>query len=49
MMDPFETLGLAPKFDVDLKAAESRHRELSRALHPDRYVKAPAAERRMAL
>lgn len=49
MNDPFETLGIEPKFDLDFKAVEARHRELSRALHPDRYAQAPAAERRMAL
>ncbi len=49
MSDPFQTLGIEPKFDLDMKAAEMRHRELSRALHPDRYTNAPPAERRMAL
>lgn len=49
MKDPFTTLGLEPVFDIDVRAVESRHRELSRALHPDRYASAPAAERRMAL
>jgi molecular chaperone HscB len=49
MTDPFETLGVEPRFDLDLRAIEQRHRDLSRALHPDRYAGAPAAERRMAL
>jgi len=49
MSDPFDILGIEPKFAIDLKAVESRHRDLSRALHPDRYTSAPAAERRMAL
>ncbi|MEZ4297464.1 MAG: Fe-S protein assembly co-chaperone HscB [Polyangiaceae bacterium] len=49
MTDPFATLGIDPTFDLDLKSVEARHRELSRALHPDRYAQAPAAERRMAL
>jgi molecular chaperone HscB len=48
-MDPFATLGIAPSFDVDLPALEKTHRELSRALHPDRYVGASASERRAAL
>ena len=48
-MDPFETLGIEPRFDVDLPSLEQRHRDLSRALHPDRYTGAPGAERRMAL
>ena len=49
MNDPFQTLGVEPRFDLDLPAIEKRHRELSRALHPDRYADAPAAERRMSL
>ncbi|MCU0690192.1 MAG: Fe-S protein assembly co-chaperone HscB [Polyangiaceae bacterium] len=48
-MDPFETLGIEPRFDLDMRMIEKRHRELSRALHPDRYVGRPASERRMAL
>jgi molecular chaperone HscB len=48
-VDPFATLGLARSFDVDLAAVEKTHRELSRALHPDKYVAAPPSERRAAL
>jgi molecular chaperone HscB len=48
-MDPFSTLGIARSYDVDLAALEKTHRELSRALHPDRYVGASASERRSAL
>ena len=48
-MDPFATLGIARTFDVDLAAVEKMHRELSRALHPDRYVGASPSERRAAL
>src|SRR5262245_5679063 len=47
--DPFDTLGVEPRFDLDLAALEDRHRALSGALHPDRYAGRPAAERRMAL
>jgi molecular chaperone HscB len=49
MADPFDTLGVEPRFDLDVPALEQRHRDLSRALHPDRYTGAPAAERRLAL
>ncbi|MCC6557913.1 MAG: Fe-S protein assembly co-chaperone HscB [Polyangiaceae bacterium] len=49
MTDPFDTLGVEPRFDLDLRAVEQRHRDLSKALHPDRYAGAPAAERRLAL
>jgi molecular chaperone HscB len=48
-MDSFAILGLSRSFDVDLNATEKRHRELSRALHPDRYADAGAAERRLTL
>lgn len=48
-MNPFSELGLADTFEVDVKALEKTHRDLSRALHPDRYVQAPAGERRVAL
>jgi molecular chaperone HscB len=48
-MDPFATLGLERTYRLDLRAAEKTHRELSRALHPDRYVSAGASERREAL
>ena len=47
--DPFVTLGLPRTFRLDLRAAEKTHRDLSRALHPDKYVSAGASERREAL
>src|SRR5688572_21024439 len=47
--DPFLILGVEPRFDVALAEVEARHRELSRTLHPDRYVGRPSAERRVAL
>ncbi len=48
-MDPFATLGAPRRFDLDLGALEKTHRELSRALHPDRFAQAGASERRAAL
>lgn len=48
-MDPFTTLGLPRRFALDLKSAEARHLELSRALHPDKHVTATPTERRAAL
>src|SRR3954452_24253892 len=48
-MDPFATLGAARRFDLDLAALEKTHRELSRALHPDRFAQTGASERRAAL
>jgi molecular chaperone HscB len=48
-MDPFATLGAPRRFDLDLAALEKTHRELSRALHPDKFAQAGASERRAAL
>jgi molecular chaperone HscB len=48
-MDPFAVLGLPRRFGLDLKAAEARHLELSKTLHPDRYVGAAPNERKLAL
>ncbi|MBI5535116.1 MAG: Fe-S protein assembly co-chaperone HscB [Deltaproteobacteria bacterium] len=48
-MDPFDTLGIPPRFALELTETEQRYRDLSRALHPDKYVGRPASERRMAL
>jgi molecular chaperone HscB len=48
-MDPFATLGAPRRFDLDLEALEKTHRELSRAVHPDKFVQAGASERRSAL
>ncbi|MDF2694184.1 MAG: Chaperone protein HscB [Labilithrix sp.] len=48
-MDPFATLGASRRYDLDLSALEKTHRELSRALHPDKFAQAGASERRAAL
>ena len=47
--DPFAMLGLPPRFDLDTAAIETRFRERSRELHPDRFATAPQAERTQAL
>lgn len=47
--DPFALLGLDKRFDLDLREAERAHRELSRALHPDKFAGGTPAERRAAL
>jgi molecular chaperone HscB len=49
MNDPFEMLGVERRFDLDLTVLEKTHRELSRALHPDRFAQAGASERRAVL
>src|SRR5690348_1978030 len=48
-MDPLATLGAPRRFDLDLAALEKTHRELSRALHPDKFAQTGASERRAAL
>ncbi len=48
-MDPFDTLGLPARYDLDLKQIEARYRDLQRALHPDKHAQAPASGRRASL
>lgn len=47
--DPFELLGVPARFDLDKAEIEARQRDLSKALHPDRFATASAVERRAAL
>ena len=49
MPNPFQILGLAPSFSLDLGELEQRQRDLNRALHPDRNAGRPPAERRESL
>jgi molecular chaperone HscB len=46
---PFELLGVPVLFALDEQELEKRHRDLSKALHPDRYAGRPSSERREAL
>jgi molecular chaperone HscB len=48
-MDPFATLGLPRRYELDRRELESRYRELQKALHPDKHAGASASERRMSL
>ncbi|MEO8797532.1 MAG: Fe-S protein assembly co-chaperone HscB [Polyangiaceae bacterium] len=48
-MNPFEVLGIEPRYDIDLKLVEKRHRELSKALHPDKFAQDGASARRESL
>jgi molecular chaperone HscB len=48
-MDPFATLGLARRYDLDKTELERRYRDLQQALHPDKYTSAPSSERTMTL
>lgn len=47
--DPFSTLGLPWRFDLDPARIEERWRELQKAWHPDKHVGRPPHERRIAL
>lgn len=49
MNDPFDLFGLEPSYDLSPSELSRRHRELGKALHPDRFAGAPAGERRQAL
>lgn len=46
--DPFALLGLPRGYAVDRAALDARHRDLSKAVHPDRQAQATPAERRAA-
>ncbi|MFO0630380.1 MAG: hypothetical protein U0325_32800 [Polyangiales bacterium] len=49
MGDPFAELGVPRRFALPMKEVAQRHRDLSRALHPDRHTGASPAERRVTL
>lgn len=48
-MNPFEQLGVEPRFGLTREEIERRARDLGRTLHPDRFAGRPATERRAAL
>lgn len=48
-MDPFATLGIERRFDVDLRTVERTVRDLSRATHPDRHSDGMPSTRAEAL
>src|ERR1700759_5514360 len=48
-MDPFTTLGLPRRYDLDRNELERRYRDLQQALHPDKFSAASASERQMNL
>ncbi len=47
--DLFAALGLGRGYEIDPEELEGRYRERSRLLHPDRFARAPARERRISL
>jgi molecular chaperone HscB len=48
-MDHFEVFGLPRGWDLDKADLERRYLELSRAVHPDRFIEAAGAEKRLAM
>ena len=48
-MNHFSTFDLAPAFAVDSTQLASRYRDLQIAVHPDRFVNATDAEKRIAM
>jgi molecular chaperone HscB len=48
-MDPFTTLGLPRRYDLNKDELERRYRDLQQALHPDKFSAASASERQMNL
>ena len=53
-MDPssrshFELFGLPERFAIDREALDAAYRKVQRAVHPDRFAHASAAERRAAM
>lgn len=47
--NPFQILGVPVELNFKLSELEATYLELSRALHPDRFIGAPPSERREAL
>jgi molecular chaperone HscB len=47
--DAFQIFGIAPRFHLDEGALEKSYRDLSRRVHPDKFAKADARERRFAI
>jgi molecular chaperone HscB len=48
-MNHFSTFDLVPAFAVDISQLASRYRDLQAAVHPDRFVSATDAEKRVAM
>jgi molecular chaperone HscB len=47
--DAFQLLGIAPRFHLDEATLEKSYRDLSRKVHPDKFAKAEARERRFSI
>lgn len=48
-MNHFATFDLAPAFALDVTGLSSRYRDLQAAVHPDRFVNATDADKRVAM
>ena len=49
MQNHFELFQLAARFDVDMAALDAAYREVQGRVHPDRFVNATDAEKRVAM
>jgi len=49
MQNHFELFQLPAKFDIDMNALDSAYREVQGRVHPDRFVNATDAEKRVAM
>ena len=49
MQNHFELFQLPAKFDIDMNALDSAYREVQGRVHPDRFVGATDAEKRVAM
>ncbi|AXS79900.1 Fe-S protein assembly co-chaperone HscB [Dechloromonas sp. HYN0024] len=47
--DHFSLFGLSPGFRLDLSELDSRYRDIQAQVHPDRFVNAGDAERRLSM
>jgi molecular chaperone HscB len=49
MQNHYDLFQLPPKFDVDLAALDTAYRDVQGRVHPDRFVNATDAEKRVAM
>ncbi|NRR33437.1 Fe-S protein assembly co-chaperone HscB [Oxalobacteraceae bacterium] len=49
MQNHFELFNLAPRFGIDLGALDSAYRDVQSRVHPDKFVNATDAEKRVAM
>ena len=49
MQNHFELFGLPARFDVDIAALDTAYRDVQGRVHPDRFVNATDAEKRVAM